>query len=39
MYIDVHTGGIHSVMDFIVGNGHSKPSSNPGQGCLHYTKC
>ena len=21
----------------IVGNGHGDPSSNPGQGCLHYT--
>ena len=23
-------GGTHGVMDIVIGNGHSKPSSNPG---------
>ena len=23
-------GGIHSVMDIVIGNGHGDPSSNPG---------
>ena len=24
-------------MDIIERNGHNNPSSNPGQGCLHFT--
>ena len=27
----------HSVMVIVVGNGHCNTSSNPGQGCLHFT--
>ena len=29
-------GGTFSVMVTMVGNGHSEPSSNPGQVCLHF---
>ena len=30
-------GGILSVMVMIIGNGHSDPSSNLRQSCLHFT--
>ena len=30
-------GGTHGVMVIIIGNGYGDPSSNPGQGCLHFT--
>ena len=29
--------GIHGVMDTVIGKGHSDPSSNTGQGHLHFT--
>ena len=29
----------HGTMFIILGNGHSKPSSNPGQGSLHFILC
>ena len=29
--------GLHDVMIIIIGNGHGKPSSHLGRGCLHYT--
>ena len=30
-------GGAHGVMVIVIGNGHGEPSSNPRQGCLHFT--
>ena len=29
-------GGAHGIMVTVVGNGHNDPSSNPGQGSLHF---
>ena len=34
--ININIKGICSVMDIIRGNGHGKPSSNPGQSFLLY---
>ena len=33
----VHLAGTFRVMGIIVRNGIDDPSSNPGQGCLHFT--
>ena len=29
--------GSPGVIAFVIKNGHSKPSSNPSQGCLYFT--
>ena len=39
VYIKLHTTGACEVMVTTIGNGQSKPSSNPGWGCLHFTYC
>ena len=33
----IENGGARGVMVIIVGNGHSDPSSNPGQDWLYFT--
>ena len=38
-YIYVYNGGAYVVKVIVVGNEHNDLSSNPGQGCLHFTFC
>ena len=40
IYIYIYKlGGACGVMVIVRGRGHGDPSSNPGQGCLHFTLC